>query len=108
MKALISALHDSSGLERTSLFIRDFIVTQLAEQDVNDFWEIENPIEVLDTICSNEGVSKPEPRLVGHSGVNTILALYRVGYFVDQKLIGLGWFPFSKTIPFFFAYNFEN
>lgn len=89
-KALVSALKDSSGLERASLFIRDFVITQLAQTDINDFWTIENPIEALDTICKNEGLSKPEPRLVGEAGRNTILALFRVGIYVDKKLIGLG------------------
>lgn len=90
MKALIFALHESSGLERTSVFIRDFILTQIAELDINDLWNIENPIETLNTICRNEDVDLPEPRIVGDSGVNTILALYRVGLYINKKLIGLG------------------
>lgn len=92
MRALIAALHDSCGLERTSLFIRDVILTQIAEIDINDLWTIDDPVESLKTICRNEGVEEPEARIIGEAGVNTILALYRVGLFVNRKLIGQGMF----------------
>ncbi|XP_065204952.1 large ribosomal subunit protein mL44 [Planococcus citri] len=88
-KALISALHDTSGAERSSLFIRDFVVAQLAQTHINDLWTIEDPISALNKICQNEGISKPEPRLVGETGRNTLLACYRVGLYVDKQLIGL-------------------
>lgn len=90
MKALISALNESSGLERTSLFIRDFLIIQLAETDVNDFWCVENPINTLYRICVNENCGKPEPRLVGEAGTTTVLASYRVGLYLNKQLIGLG------------------
>ena len=90
MKALVAVVNESSGLERASLFIRDFIITQLAETDINDFWHIEDPIGMVHRICRNEGCSEPAPRLVGEAGVTTVLALYRVGLYVDKRLIGLG------------------
>lgn len=90
LKAVTSALNQSSGLDRAALFIRDFIITQLAENDVNNFWPIEDPIAVLNQICRNEGCSQPEARIIGHSGISTILALYRVGLYVDKQLIGVG------------------
>lgn len=90
LKAVTFALSRSSGLDRAALFIRDFIITQLAENDVNNFWPIEDPVAVLNQICRNEGCSQPEARIIGHSGVSTILALYRVGLFIDKQLIGVG------------------
>lgn len=89
-KALVTALLEGSGPDRASLFIRDFVLVQLAEQNINDLWKIEDPVSTLNTICRNEGLNEPEPRLVGEAGRNTILSLYRVGLYVDKQLIGLG------------------
>lgn len=69
----------------------------LAQTNVNDFWDIENPVEVLRTICRNEGSNEPEPRLVGQCAVNTLLPLYRVAFYVDKKMIGLGWLFFYSV-----------
>lgn len=100
---MIYALHEGSGGERCSLFIRDFVVTQLAQQNINDLWTIEDPISVLHKICHNEGLNEPEPRLVGEAGRNTILSCYRVGLYADKQLIGLGkWNQLYKPLCLYF------
>lgn len=90
LKALLYALSQSAGIDRTALFVRDIIVTQIAEQNINELWSIEYPITVLNRICRNEGLPDAEPRLIGEAGVNTILACYRVGLYVNKQMIGLG------------------
>lgn len=90
LKALVAALEEGSGPDRASLFVRDFIISQLAQNDINNLWAIEDPISALKKICNNEGLSEPEPRLVGEAGRNTILSCYRIGLYIDKQLIGLG------------------
>jgi len=90
-KAIVYALVESSGLDRATLFIRDFVITQIAEQNVNDLWSIENPIGVLYQILKNEGIKEtPEPRIIGEAAMNTLLACYRVGLYLNKQMIGLG------------------
>lgn len=76
------------------MFVRDFILTQLADKDLFQFWEPEEPIKLLSDIFARDNISAPEPRLIGCSGKNTILACFRVGLYTpnDKKMIGLGEF----------------
>lgn len=95
LKAVVFALAQSSGEERATLFIRDFIITYLSGKDVNAIWEISNPEQVLSKILQREGKSQAEPRIIGEAGRNTILANYQVGLYCDKQLIGIG---FGETI----------
>lgn len=90
----MSALQKSSSdEERTRLFVKDFLITQLQGADVNDIWQSEQtPMDQLVKILSERGESAPEPRLCNASAVNTILAAYRVGLYDSKKeMIGIGW-----------------
>lgn len=91
LKAVIGALFESSGDVRTYEFIRDFIVTQLNQADVNEYWKIENPIELLKEICKDKKLGEPEPRLISEVGKNTLLAAYHVGFYSNKKVIGSGY-----------------
>lgn len=90
LKAVIFALVQSSGEERATLFIRDFIITYLSGKDVNLLWQIDNPEQVLSKILECEGKPQAEPRIIGESGRNTILANYRIGLYCDKQPIGIG------------------
>ena len=81
---------ESSGEDRAKEFVRDFILVQLAGKDVNELWEPEDPMKMLADILNREGRGKPEPRLVGESGKNTILAAYQVAVYSDKQFMGLG------------------
>lgn len=96
LKALVGAILESSGENQAALFVRDFILTQLADKDIHTIWEPENPIKLLKDILSNDGIDKIEPRLIGTTGKNTILACFRVGLYTlpDKKMIGLGIYRF--------------
>ncbi|XP_053617556.1 large ribosomal subunit protein mL44 isoform X2 [Plodia interpunctella] len=88
-KAIVGALLKSSGEERVAHFVRDFVITQLQGQDVNEFWHIEDPWTMLCEILSRDGAT-PEPRLIGQAGTGTLLACYRVALYVDKKMISSG------------------
>lgn len=89
-KAVVGALFESSGEARAYQFIRDFICTHLNQIDVNDLWKIENPSELLNEICEDKKIGKPEPRLIGQLGKNTLLAASYVGIYANKKCIGSG------------------
>lgn len=90
LKAVVFALVQSSGEERATLFIRDFILTYLSGKDVNIIWQINNPEQVLSKILEREGKSQAEPRIIGEAGRNTILANFQIGLYCDKQLIGIG------------------
>lgn len=88
-KAVVGALLESSGEERAAHFVRDFVITQLNGQDVNEYFTIEDPWSMLADIVKKEGGTL-EPRLIGEAGRNTLLACYRVGLYVDKKMVSSG------------------
>lgn len=90
LKAVIGALFESSGEIRAYEFIRDFIVTQLNQVDINEYWKIDNPAELLAEICKDKKLGEPEPRLLANVGTNTLLAAYNVGIYCNKKMIGSG------------------
>lgn len=93
--AIVGALLKSSGSEKTGLFVRDFVVAQLAGRDVTDIWSPEQPLLTLENILKQQGKAAPEPRLIGMAGPNTILAAYRVAVYSDRQYLGAG---FGETI----------
>ncbi|XP_026314301.1 39S ribosomal protein L44, mitochondrial [Hyposmocoma kahamanoa] len=94
LKAIIGALIQSSGEEPAAHFIRDFIVTQLQGQDINEYWHIEDPFSMLTGLLKKED-AEIEPRLIGEVGKHTLLACYRVGLYVDKQMISSG---FGETV----------
>lgn len=90
LKALVGALIESSSSEQAGYFVRDFVITQLNGQDVNDLWVIEDPWAMLTSILKNSKQPEIEPRLIGEAGKNTLLACYRVGLYLERKLLSTG------------------
>jgi len=97
LKSIIAALIESSSDSRAALFVRDFILTQISDKDLHQIWEPKEPISLLSEILARDGIQSPEPRLIGCSGKNTILACFRVGLYTphDKQMIGLG---FGETV----------
>uniref|UniRef100_A0A1L8DXP2 Large ribosomal subunit protein mL44 n=1 Tax=Nyssomyia neivai TaxID=330878 RepID=A0A1L8DXP2_9DIPT len=89
-KAIVAVLENTSGSKRASLFVRDFVFTQLNQKDLDDIWEVQNPLEYLTEYCSRNNLGDIEPRLIGDCGKNTILAAYHVGIYCNRKLLGTG------------------
>ncbi|XP_078058070.1 large ribosomal subunit protein mL44 [Mustelus asterias] len=88
--ALVGALLESSGSERTSLFMRDFLVTQLIGKDLFDIWPLVNPMGQLVEELKKRNISLPESRLTKQAGASTVLPLYFVGLYSDKQLIAEG------------------
>ncbi|XP_045415060.1 39S ribosomal protein L44, mitochondrial [Lemur catta] len=88
--AVIGALLQSSGPERTALFIRDFLITQMTGKELFEMWKIINPMGLLLEELKKRNISAPEPRLTRQSGSTTLLPLYFVGLYCDKKLIAEG------------------
>ncbi|CAB3246154.1 unnamed protein product [Arctia plantaginis] len=89
-KAIVGVLLETSAEERTGRFVRDFVITQLQGQDINEFWQIDDPWSLLNTFVEKDG-GKLEPRLIGEVGKNTLLACYQVGLYIDRKMISSGY-----------------
>jgi large subunit ribosomal protein L44 len=89
-KAVVGALVESSGEKRAAEFIRDILLTQLNQKDINEYWNIKNPMQLLKEICKGKKLGEPEPRLIGDTGKNTILACYHVGMYCNKRQVGSG------------------
>lgn len=93
--AVIGALQESQSdgnLERPYNFIRDFICTQLNQEDINEIWKIENPFELLKRVCAQQKIPNIEPRIIGNVSKQDILACCRIGIYDSdtKKLLGNG------------------
>lgn len=95
--AVIGALRESSGDEKVYSFVRDFICTHLNQKDVLDIWKISAPFESLKSYCSQHNLANPEPRLIGESAKNTVLATFHVGIYCDKNLVGEGFGEDAQT-----------
>lgn len=91
LKAIIGALFESSGEVRAYEFIRDFICTHLNQMDINELWNIENPMSLLIEICKDKKFGEPEPRLIGDVGKNTLLAAFNIGIYSNKRMLGSGY-----------------
>ncbi|CAG0895410.1 unnamed protein product [Darwinula stevensoni] len=88
--ALVGALEASQNTKHAELFVQDFLLTQLADKDLFEMWELKNPMGLLASILKREGRGEPEVRLLRQAGPDTILAVFWVGIYSDQILIGQG------------------
>jgi large subunit ribosomal protein L44 len=87
-KAIVGAVHQDQGSQRSDLFIQDFIIPQLIGKDILDLCSIKNPMGLLADALKREGRAEPEPRLLWSTGTETILASYVIGIYCNKKLIG--------------------
>ncbi|XP_078420279.1 large ribosomal subunit protein mL44 [Cetorhinus maximus] len=88
--AVVGALLESSGPERASLFIRDFLISQLIGKDLFEIWPLVNPMGLLVEELKRRKMSLPESRLTRQSGASTVLPVYFVGLYSDKQLIAEG------------------
>ncbi|CAB3365351.1 Hypothetical predicted protein [Cloeon dipterum] len=89
--AIVGALSRSSNAERTGGFIRDFVLTQLAENSISDFYI---PNKAWETLASL--IPGVDARLANQEGQGTIMAAYRVAIFDSKKnFLGEG---FGETV----------
>ncbi|NXS10527.1 RM44 protein, partial [Neodrepanis coruscans] len=88
--AVVGALLESSGAERTGVFVRDFFIPQLIGKDLFEIWEVVNPMGLLVEELAKRNISAPEPRITRQLGVSTVLPVYFVGLYCDKKILAEG------------------
>ncbi|XP_044288647.1 39S ribosomal protein L44, mitochondrial isoform X2 [Varanus komodoensis] len=88
--AVIGALLQSSGSQRTEIFVRDFFIPQLIGKELFEMWNVINPMGLLLEELAKRNISAPESRLTRQSGATTALPLYFVGLYCDKKLLAEG------------------
>ncbi|XP_044146486.1 39S ribosomal protein L44, mitochondrial [Bufo gargarizans] len=88
--AVIGALLESSGPEKTEHFLQDFLIPQMIGKDLFDLWSVIDPMALLVEQLSQRNIPLPEPRITRQSGASTVLPVYFVGLYCDKKLIAEG------------------
>ncbi|KAJ1089826.1 hypothetical protein NDU88_002970 [Pleurodeles waltl] len=88
--AVIGVLLQSSGPQKTGIFIRDFLITQLIGKDIFDVWTVSNPMGLLVEELAKRNLSAPEPRITRQSAASTVLPVFFVGLYCDKKMIAEG------------------
>ncbi|XP_043684679.1 39S ribosomal protein L44, mitochondrial [Vespula pensylvanica] len=88
--ALVAALVQSVNANHAAIFVRDFLITILAEKELPNIWCPSNPLQELNDILSKEGRGPAEPRIIAESGVNTLLSSYHIAVYSDKQCLGIG------------------
>lgn len=93
--ALVGALTESTNDEHAAIFVRDFLLTTLADKDLLEIWCPDKPIELLNSMLSEQGKQNVNPRLISQTGKNTLLSSYQVGLYCNKQFLGSG---FGQTV----------
>lgn len=93
--AIVGALAQSTNDEHAALFVRDFLITCLAEKDLLEIWSPPASLAMLNSILSTQGKDVAEPRIISQTGVNTLVPSYHIGLYSNKQFIGSG---FGQTI----------
>ncbi|XP_063771665.1 large ribosomal subunit protein mL44 [Pseudophryne corroboree] len=88
--AVIGALLQSTGPDKTGLFLQDFLIPQMIGKDLFDHWSIIDPMSLLVEQLAQRNIPLPESRLTKQSGASTVLPVYFVGLYCDKTLIAEG------------------
>ncbi|XP_014487761.1 PREDICTED: 39S ribosomal protein L44, mitochondrial [Dinoponera quadriceps] len=89
--ALTAVLAESVNTKHAGNFVRDFLIVVLAEKDLTEIWNPSQPCEILDDILCKQNRSPAEPRLIRHTGQNTLLSAYHIGMYSDKNFLGSGY-----------------
>lgn len=83
------------------MFVRDFIITQLVGEDLDEIYSLENAIQKLEELLTSLNMAEPETRLIGQLGQASYTACYYVGIYSNKELIGKGKNSVLKTKCFY-------
>ncbi|XP_011871457.1 PREDICTED: 39S ribosomal protein L44, mitochondrial [Vollenhovia emeryi] len=93
--ALVAVLAESVDANHAAKFVRDFLISILAEKVLTEVWNSGQPVQVLNGLLQAENKSPVEPRLIGQTGQNTLCVTYHVAMYSDKQFLGSG---FGQTI----------
>ncbi|KAK0088548.1 hypothetical protein PV325_011609 [Microctonus aethiopoides] len=85
--ALVAALSESVDEVHAGIFVRDFLIASLAEKDLSEIWNPENPVQILNDILIKDGREPVEPRIITQSGISTLIPVYRIGLYSNKEYI---------------------
>ncbi|CAF0963210.1 unnamed protein product, partial [Adineta ricciae] len=86
--AFIGAIEENNNRSRAELFVADFILTHLVGKDINEIWQIKNPMGLLTKVLEEDGRQAPESRLIWATGVSSVLSTYIVGVYSNKEFLG--------------------
>ena len=90
LAAVVGAVYFDQGAHAARKFVRNFILPQLSQNEINDVVRLENPKELLEFMLKQQNRGPPESRLLKESGRLTHFPTFVVGIFSDKKIIGEG------------------
>ena len=62
----------------------------MAEKDLTEIWNPDNPVELLNNILQKQNRSSAEPRLIAQVGENTLEVVYHIALYCDKEFLGSG------------------
>ncbi|CAF4508674.1 unnamed protein product, partial [Rotaria socialis] len=86
--AFIGSINENSGQSRAEVFVADFILTHLVGKDINEIWQVKNPMGLLTKVLEENGRQAPESRLIWATGVSSVLSTYVVGVYSNKEFLG--------------------
>jgi large subunit ribosomal protein L44 len=80
------------GVLQAHLFINDFVLTQLVDEDINEIWAVGNPMGALcaELKAKDSKAVMPVSRLLWSTGANSPTAAFVVGLYVNERLVSKG------------------
>lgn len=88
--ALIASLNKSVDLNHAGIFVRDFLIVNLAEKDLMEIYCPDEPFEIINQILAKDNKEAVEPRIIGQSGRRTIQRVYHIGLYSEKNFISSG------------------
>ncbi|XP_062514216.1 large ribosomal subunit protein mL44-like isoform X1 [Corticium candelabrum] len=94
--AIIGTIHSEQGALKSRSFVHDFIMTQLAGQDVSQIVKLSHPKFMLQMLMREKNMPPPAARLIDESGRATHMPTFVVGIYSGKDLLGKGAAPSLK------------
>jgi large subunit ribosomal protein L44 len=88
--ATVSCLHLDQGPAAARKFVTEFITSKMAGVDLHEVIKLQHPRFMLRNILANQGLPKPESRLLKETGRATHFPTFVVGVYSGEKLLGEG------------------
>jgi large subunit ribosomal protein L44 len=88
--AVIGLLYENQGGKAARSFVHDFIISQLASNEVGELITLQQPRFILHAVLKSKGRRRPVSRLIKESGRATHFPSFVVGVYSGAELLGEG------------------
>lgn len=89
-QAVVGALYTDVGPNAARRIVHDFVLSQLAGQDMHEFIKFQHPKSMLASILKGQGQALPTTRLLRESGRLTHFPSFVVGVYSGERLLAEG------------------